>query len=128
MRTLTLALLALFLPSLASAATITGVWTFATAYTDSTPMPVADIASTTMQYGSCSGTAFGAPLGAVNVAGPGLQGTTANLAPGTYCLRAFVTTTTAKGGITSAFRDAAAPVVIPFPTPGAPTSFTVTFQ
>jgi hypothetical protein len=102
-------------------------WVLPTTYADAaaTPMPAADIASTTVQYGTCNGNAFGASLGAVNVAAPSTSATIPSLAPGTYCARAFVTTVASKGGLASAFSNVAQ-ATVPFPSPGAPSNFTFT--
>lgn len=109
----------------AFAASVHGTWNLPTQNVDGTPLATVDIASTTFQYGSCNGTAFGAPLGAVNVASPMAAADTPTLAPGVYCFRAFVTSVVAKGGIVGLFSNVAT-ATVPFPAPGAPTSVTVT--
>ena len=125
MRTLTLALLALFLPSLALAGTANVNLLQPTQYSDSTPMPAADVASTTVEYGSCSGSAFGTKAGQVVTPNVPSMVSVLNLAPGAYCFRVIVTTIAAKGGLSSAYSNTATGT-IPFPAPGAPTIISVT--
>src|SRR6267154_5048787 len=74
------------------AAPVTVVWTPPTQYVDNTPIASGDIASTTVEYGSCNGTAFGTKAGQVVETGAAATMTVATLGPGTYCFRAFVTT------------------------------------
>lgn len=124
MKRLALALLAL-LPLSALAGTANVNWTLPTTYSDSTPLPVADLASTTVEYGSCAGAAFGTKAGQVVATAPAATASVLNLNPGTYCFRAFVTTTAAKGGVSSATSSVATGTV-PFSVPGAPTAITVT--
>lgn len=123
MRKLLVALV-LMLPVSAFAASVHGTWNLPTQNVDGSPLAAADIASTTLQYGSCNGAAFGAALGAVNVVSPIASADTPTLAPGVYCFRAFVTSVTAKGGLVSAFSNVAT-ATVPFPAPGAPSSVSV---
>lgn len=109
----------------AFAAGVHATWNLPTQNTDTSPLAVADMASTTLQYGTCNGTAFGAALGAVNVLSPLAAADIPALAPGAYCFRAFVTTIPTKGGVVSAFSNVAQ-ATVPFPTPGAPSNLAIT--
>jgi hypothetical protein len=120
MRTLTLALLALFLPAAAMAGTANVSWTNPTQFEDGTALAPADIASTTVEYGSCTGTAFGTKAGQQVATGSASTLVISNLAPATYCFRAATTVVAAKGGGTSTFSNVASKVV-PFSNPKPPT-------
>lgn len=95
-------------------------WTLPTQYEDGSTLAGADIASTTVEYGTCSGTAFGTKAGQVVATGGASSATVNNLAPGTWCFRAFVTTVAAKGAVSSGFSNVASKTV-PFPAPKPPT-------
>ena len=125
MRKLLVALCVLGFSFAANAASVHATWTLPTTNTDGSTLVPADLASTTVQYGTCNGAAFGTSLGAVNVLSPLAAADTPTLAPGVYCFRAFVTGVAAKGGNVSAFSNVAT-ATVPFPTPGAPTAVTVT--
>ena len=102
----------------AGAADVTVTWTHPTQNTDGTALPLASIASTRVEYGSCSGSAFGTKAGEVTVTAPGTTATI-TLAPGTHCFRAYTRTVAAAGGLESGPSNAASKVV-PFPPPNPP--------
>lgn len=79
---------------IARAGTITWTWTNPAQYEDGSALSPADISQTRIEFGSCSGTAFGTKQGEVVNAGNGTTASKASLIPGIYCSRAF---TTAKG-------------------------------
>lgn len=89
-----LALLLLLASVAATAGTATVSWTNPTSYTDGTALALADITQTRVEYGSCSGTAFGTKAGEVKIAGAATTTGAITLPAATYCFRAF---TTAKG-------------------------------
>lgn len=91
---ITLALLGLFLPLIATAGTLTASWTNPVTYSDTTPLPTSDITQTRVEYGTCNGAAFGTRINQGAVQGALTTITFTGLPPATYCVRAF---TTAKG-------------------------------
>lgn len=108
--------------SLAVAATFNVSWNNATQNTDSSPIPASgpgSIVSTRIEYGSCSGTAFGTKQGEFTVTGQAETGTTPDLAPGTYCLRAFHRNTYGQESGPSNV----AQKVVAAPTPRPPSGF-----
>lgn len=106
------------------AATANVSWTHPTQFVDGSALALGQIASTRIEYGSCSGTAFGTRAGDVTVPAPATSTTISGLAPGTHCFRAFTRTTAAAGNQESA-PSGVASKVIPFPAPGAPTIVTI---
>lgn len=112
------------LPLSALAANVEVTWTHPTAFVDGTPMALGQIASTTVEYGTCVGTAFGVKVGEKVVAAPTASTTLTGFTPGLHCFRAASTATAAAGGGTSAF-SAAASKTIPWPNPNPPTIVTV---
>lgn len=84
--------LALLLPLTAFARDVVVTWELATQREDATPLPVSEIAATRVEWGTCSGAAFGTSAGVRDVAPPALT-TTLALANGTHCLRAFTVDT-----------------------------------
>lgn len=67
-------------------------WTLATQNTDGTAIPASgptSLASTRVEWGTCSGSNFGTKAGEQVVAKPATTYTITNLAPGTYCFRAY---------------------------------------
>ena len=113
----TLLLLAL-LPLTALAASVTVTWTHPTQNTDGTALALANIASTRVEHGTCSGTAFGTKAGEAVVPAPATT-TTFDLGPGTHCFRAYTKTVAAVGGLESSPSGVASKVV-PFPPPNPP--------
>ncbi len=113
-----LAALALFaIATSAAAAPVSINWTLPTSFNDGTALAPADIASVRVQYSS--GTTFGAVAGEVNLTGAAVT-TQIDRPPGSWCFRASVTATAAKGGGTSTFSNVACKAV-PFPNPNPPT-------
>lgn len=107
----------------ADAADISGSFTYPTQFEDGSALSLSQIAAVRIEYGSCSGTAFGVKAGEVSVAPPATSFTITGLSPGTYCLRAYTRTTAAAGGLDSAPTSVVSKV-IPFPPPKPPV-FTV---
>lgn len=105
-------------PLWAGQATVT--WILPTVFADGTALVPADLASTTVEYGTCTGTAFGTKAGQVVVNSPGTTGVVTNLTPGAWCFRAFVTTIVAKGSISS-IPSMVASRSVAFPAPNPPT-------
>lgn len=67
-------------------------WTLATQNTDGTAIPASgptSLASTRVEWGSCSGSNFGTKAGEQVVAKPATTYTITNLSAGTYCFRAY---------------------------------------
>jgi hypothetical protein len=86
-----LVLLAL-LPLSAFARDVVVEWTLATQREDNTALPVAEIAATRVEWGTCVSGAFGISAGVRDIAPPPVT-TTLALANGTWCLRAFTVDT-----------------------------------
>ena len=116
------ALLALLVAGHSYAATVT--WTNPTAYTDGTPMPASDIASTVVEWSATQ--AFTAQLGSVIVNGAATSTTAApDPAPGaTLCYRARTTAIASKGGGQSAPSNVSCKTGA-FPPPNPPTNLVV---
>lgn len=112
-----LAALLLAVPAFAGTANVT--WINPTQYDDNTTLAPADIASTTIEFGTCSGSSFGTKAGQVVVTGAATVATVENLTPGAWCFRAFTTVVAAKGGGRSAVSNVASKTV-PFPNPKPP--------
>lgn len=118
MRAVTVALALVLLgvlEAVAYAGTVTATWVNPTTYVDGSALLPADISRTRLEYGSCSGTAFGTRIGDLIVTGSATT-LTATLPPGTYCFRAY---TTAKG-VESAASNLVTKVM-PQPAPSPPT-------
>lgn len=111
-------LFALAIP-LASAATVTALWSAPTTNTDGTALTPGSITQYRVEYGTCAGANFGTRIGDVLTAGTALTATTPNLAPGTYCLRVY-----AKTSVEGPASNAAS-IVVPVPVPSAPTNLTI---
>ena len=111
--------------SLANAADATVSWTYPTKNTDGSSIPASgagSIASTRVEYGSCSGTAFGTKAGEVAVQAPSASTTITGFAAGaTSCFRAFAKNTF---GVESAASGVASKAFPP-PTPQPPVIVTV---
>ena len=107
------------------AATVTVTWTMPTQYTDSSAITPTDIASTTVEYGTCNGTAFGTSLGMATASAPATTLVINNLSAGsTYCFRAYVTMTSTAGGQSSSFSNVASKSIPP-KVPSAPIIVTI---
>lgn len=86
----------------------------ATTYEDGTPLPVADITQSRVEYGTCIGAAFGTKAGEWIIAGNATTGSKSGISPGTYCTRAY---TTAKGVESLASNVVAKTINQPAPNP-----------
>jgi len=119
-----LALLAMCVAGIASAATVTVTWTNPVTNTDASTIPASGAGSLTsarIEYGTCSAPGvFGVKAGEVTRAMPATSATL-SLAPGTTCIRAFVSNTY---GVESGASNVSAKVVDP-PTPAPPQIVTV---
>lgn len=99
------------------AAAVTVQWTLPTTFSDGTPLAPADVANVNLQWSS--GTTFGAVAGEVTINGA-VTSAIVDRPPGSWCFRARVTATAAKGGGTSTFSNVSCKAV-PFPNPNPPT-------
>lgn len=102
-------------------------WTLATQNTDGTAIPASgptSLASTRVEWGSCSGSNFGTKAGEQVVAKPAVTYTVTGLAPGTWCFRAYSRNTY---GAESDPTNVVSKVIAP-PTPQPPGTLTVTVQ
>ena len=102
----------------AMAADVTATWTHPTQNTDGSALAIVNIASTRIEHGTCSGTAFGVKAGEVVVPGPATT-TTIALPPGTHCFRAYTRAVAAVGGLESGPSGVVSKVV-PFSPPNPP--------
>jgi len=116
------ALLVMFVSMAAWAANMTYTWKNATTNTDGSAIPTTgggSIASTRIEYGTCNGLAFGVKVGEVVTSGPVETAATPNVAPGTYCSRAYNKNTYGnESGPTLVVQK-----VIDAPTPNPPSNF-----
>lgn len=90
-------------------------WTLATQNTDGTAIPASgptSLASTRVEWGTCSGSNFGTKAGEQVVAKPATTYTITNLAPGTYCFRAYSRTV---AGVESAPTNAVTKTILQAP-------------
>ena len=104
--------------------TINVSWTNPTTNTDGSAIPASGAGSLTgtrVQYGSCSGTAFGTMAAEQVAAAPATTASFTGVGPGTYCVRAFARNTYSKESVSSVV----VPKVILEPVPGPPTITTV---
>lgn len=114
-----LALLVLAGSAVAGQAVVT--WTNPTARTDGTALTAAQIGSTEVDHGTCSGTAFGTSSGTQSATGAATTLTITGLVPGTYCFRARTVDTS---GVQSGW-SAVVSKVVPVAAPNPPTIVTV---
>lgn len=115
--------LALFLAIVAGtaqAADVSVTWTHPTSFEDGTPLTLAQIASTKVEYGSCSSGAFGVKAGERVVPAPSTTITVTGFTPGLHCFRAATTATAAAGGGVSVFSNVATRT-LDWPNPNPPT-------
>lgn len=99
-------------------------WTLATQNTDGTAIPASgptSLASTRVEWGSCSGSNFGTKAGEQVVAKPATTYTITNLSAGTYCFRAYSRTV---AGVESAPTNVVSKTILPAP-PQPPGNLTV---
>ncbi len=109
-------------PAIAGDAALT--WTLATANTDGSVIPASgpgSLTATKVEWGTCSGANFGTKAGEQIVATPAVTYTVTNLAPGTWCFRAYSRNTY---GLDSAPTNAVSKVIAP-PVPNPPGSLVV---
>ena len=114
-----------FLPSTCEAGNADVAWTHPTQYVDGTPLPLANIARTEIQWGKCNATQTGfdaavTPI-TVNVAAPTAAQAIPAIPTGRYCFRARTVSTVAEVSDWTAFvwKDVTN-------IPGRPQNFTVT--
>lgn len=122
MRTAIVGLLALVVFMVSAplwAAPVTVNWLNPTQFEDGSAMVAADIASTTVQYGTCNGALFGTQAGQVVITGAA-SATTLDRPPGTHCFRAFTTSIAARGSLNSVTPNVVSRVV-PNSPPRPPT-------
>lgn len=90
-------------------------WTLATQNTDGTAIPASgptSLASTRVEWGTCSGSNFGTKAGEQVVAKPATTHTVTNLSAGTYCFRAYSRTV---AGLESAPTNAVTKTILQAP-------------
>ena len=104
-----------------AAAPVTVDWDNPTTYNDGTPMPASAITRTRIEYGTCgpNGT-FGVKAGEFTATGAATTATSPNLAPGTWCFRAYTSSAGGEGPVSNV-----ASKVVPQPVPSAPTIRTI---
>lgn len=119
--------LLVFLPSKCEAGNADVAWTHPTAYVDGTPLPLANILRTEIQWGKCNATQTGfdaaiAPI-TVNVAAPTATQAIPSIPTGRYCFRARTVSTASEVSDWTAFvwKDVTN-------IPGRPQNFTVTLS
>lgn len=115
--TLVLALLVALITGRAQAADVTASWTNPVQNTNGTAIPATgagSIAQNRVQWGTCSGTAFGTAIGAQTI--PAATSHVVTLPPGTYCFRVFAINTYSETSPASNV----APKVVPAPVPNPP--------
>lgn len=97
-------------------------WIQPTKNTDGSSIPTSGAGSLVgnrVEWGTCSGTAFGTKAGEQAFATPTTAYTVPNLAPGTWCFRAYASTTYGESG-----PSAVASKIIAAPMPNPPTGLT----
>ncbi len=118
MRTLFAAALLLFAMG-APAATLNGSFTYPITFVDGSPLTLAQIEKTRIEFGTCVGGAFGVKQGETTVFPPATAYTISGLIPGTYCIRGYTKATAAAGGAESS-PTGVVTVTIPYPAPNPP--------
>lgn len=124
MKRLLVTLFILSAPAYGQGANVTAQWTNPTQNVDGSTIPASgpgSLTSTRLEWGTCSGTAFGTRIAEQIVAAPATSFTITNLGPGTYCFRAFSRNTF---GQESAPSGVVQRVIAP-PVPNPPTLTTV---
>lgn len=102
----------------ADAADVSVSWTPPSSNVDGSAIPatgVGSIASYRIEWGSCSGTAFGTLIGQRTVTAPATSAVVTGLAPGSFCFRAFARNT--YGAESAASNVAARTIDAPVPNP-----------
>lgn len=111
-------------PKTASAGDAALTWTLATQNTDGSAIPASgptSLASTRVEWGTCSGSNFGTASGQQTVATPATTYTITGLAAGTWCFRAYSRTV---AGLESAPTNAVTKTILQAP-PQPPGNLTV---
>lgn len=103
----------------AQAASVTVTWTNPSTNADGSALASTAITGTRVEYGSCSGTAFGVKSSETITTGA-VTSTVFTLGPGTYCFRAY---TRSAAGESAASNVASKTIVAPVPSP--PTLVTI---
>ena len=109
----------------ANAATVTIAWTHPTQNVDGSPLPVAQITRTRVEWGSCNGTAFGTEAGEAFAEQQATTLATPDLAPGVYCFRAFTRRTVNSVHVWSDPSNVATHTIAP-PLPSKPRAPVIT--
>ena len=118
------AALFLLLSGAAHAGDLAVRWTPPTTNTDGSAIPASGAGSLTgtrIEWGTCSGTAFGTSIGSTIVAAPASSYTITGVEPGTYCVRAFARNTYGGESVASNVSSK----LVPAPVPNPPTITTV---
>lgn len=103
------------------AGTATVTWTNPTARTDGTALPSSQIGGSRVEWGTCSGSAFGTAQGTLSTTGAATSAVINDLAPGTWCFRVSTFDT---GNVLSSWSNIASKVV-PVAPPNPPVIVTV---
>lgn len=113
----------------ARAADLSVSWTYPTTNTDGSAIPASgagSISGFVLEWGTCSGTAFGSKLGGAAPTAPATSYTVTGLSPGTYCVRLAAVNTYA---IVSAFSNVATKTIAaPTPNPPVLTIATIAYE
>ena len=108
----------LLLAGLANAGDALLSWTPPTTNTDGSAIPATGAGSLTgtrVEWGSCSGTAFGTAAGTVTVPTPATSTTITGLGVATYCFRAFARNAYGSESLASAVVNKVFPAPVPNP-------------
>jgi hypothetical protein len=108
----------LLLAGLANAGDALLSWTPPATNTDGSAIPATGAGSLTgtrVEWGSCSGTAFGTAAGTVTVPAPSTSTTITGLGVATYCFRAFARNTYGSESLASAVVSKIFPAPVPNP-------------
>lgn len=113
----------------ARAADLSVSWTYPTTNTDGSAIPASgagSISGFVLEWGTCSGTAFGTKLGGAAPTSPATSYTVTGLAPGTYCVRIAAVNSYA---VVSAFSNVAnKTITAPTPNPPVLTIATIAYE
>jgi len=112
----------------ASAATLSVSWTNPVLNVDGSTIPASgpgSLTGTRVEYGSCSGAAFGSAVGEVVAAAPAEATSFTGIGPGTYCVRAFARNTYFPALAPESAASNVYSKVVPAPVPAPPIVVTV---
>lgn len=104
----------------ADAADLSVAWSLPTQNTDGSAIPTTGdgaLTATRVEWGSCSGSAFGTKAGEVTVALPATSARLTGIEPGTWCVRAFARN--GYGAESAASNVASRTIAAPVPKPPA---------